>query len=112
MYHFFRGPILHQEDLHLDTNMRDQLYIETQILIHHNLVQYKISTPFMWLSYHNTITLYDNLVISYLRQRRGAPLFIGLDDSYGFVIYPSFTHFLTKHITVEFSPYLSNHTNI
>ena len=33
-------PTLHQEDLHLNTNMRDQLYVGTQLFIYHNLVQH------------------------------------------------------------------------
>ena len=60
-------PTLHQKDLHLDTNMRDQFYIGTQIFIHHNLVEYKNLPLFMWLPYHDTTTLYNNLVICFLR---------------------------------------------
>ena len=31
---------LHQKDVHLNTNMIEQLYIKTQLFIHHNLVQH------------------------------------------------------------------------
>ena len=41
---------VHQEDLYLDTNMRDQLYMETQLFIHRNLVQY-------------SFTLYDTMTL-------------------------------------------------
>ena len=46
------------------------------------------------------------------RFRRGAPLFIGLYDSYGFAMHPPSTHFFTKYVTLEYSSYLSNNTNI
>jgi len=50
-------PTLHQEDLHLNTIMRDQLYTRTQLFIHHNLVQHMTIALFIWLSYHDTATL-------------------------------------------------------
>ena len=59
-------PTVHQEDLHLNTNTRNQLYMRTQLFIHYNLVQYKILALFMWLPYHDTNTLYGNFDISYL----------------------------------------------
>ena len=47
-------PTLHQEHLHLDTNMRDQLYMETQFFIHRDLVQYKILALSMLLPYDDS----------------------------------------------------------
>jgi len=47
-------PTLYQEDIHLNTNMRDQLYMRTQLFIHHNLVQHMTIALFMWLTYHDT----------------------------------------------------------
>ena len=47
--------------------MRYQLYMETQLFIHHNLLQYTTLELFMWLPYHDTTTLHGNLAISYLR---------------------------------------------
>jgi len=38
---------LHQEDFHLDINMKDQLYMGAQLFIHHNLVQYKTHLHFL-----------------------------------------------------------------
>ena len=40
--------------------------MRTQLFIHHNLLQHKTLVLFIWLSYHDTTTLHDNLIISYL----------------------------------------------
>ena len=58
---------LHQEDIHLNTNMREQLYMKTQLFIHHNLGQHMTLALFMWLLYYDTTILHDNIAISYLR---------------------------------------------
>ena len=94
--------------------------METQLFIHHNLVQHKILALFMWQPYHDTARLYDNIVISYLRSlmpwydKREVEhfLFIGLDGSYDFATCLSSTHFFTKYLTLEFFSSLSNYTNI
>ena len=89
--HFFRGPYTHtiyQEDLHLDTNMRNQLYLETQIFIHHNLVQHKTFTLFMWhpaiklLLYMTTIL--ETSICYSMARGEGSTLLIGLHGSYVF----------------------------
>ena len=58
---------LYREDLHLNTNMREQLYMKTQLFIHYNLIQHMTLALFMWLPYRDTTTLHDNLAVSYLR---------------------------------------------
>ena len=106
--------------LHLGINTRDQLYMGNQLFIHHNLVQHNTLALFISLPYHNTTTLDDNFAIFYLRhlmpwygkRGRGAPLFIEFCGSYGFAICPSSTQCFTKYLTLEFSPFLSSHTNI
>ena len=66
-------------------------------------------TLFMWLFYHDTTTLHDNLVISYLRplmpwytKGKGAPLFIRLHGSYGVAIYPPSTLFFIFRVFSTF----------
>lgn len=46
------------------------------------------------------------------KEGRGAPLYIGLHGSYGFAMCPSYTHFFTKYLTLEFFSYLFKHANI
>jgi len=58
---------LHQKYVHLNTNMREQLYMKTQLFIHHNLGQHMTLALFMSLLYYDTTILHGNLVISYLR---------------------------------------------
>ena len=67
-------------------------------------------TLFMWISYHDTTTLHDNLAIFYLRPLMpwygkgggGTPLFIGLHGSYGVAMCPPSTLFYISRVLFIF----------
>ena len=88
--HFFCGPYIRTipRSPSPDTSMRDQFYLETQIFIHHNLVQHETLT---WQPCHLLLEISYTIV---WQEGREASLFIGLHCSYSFVVCPSSAHFL------------------
>ena len=68
----------------------------------------------MWLPYHNTTTLHDNLVISYLRPLIPWYDMWGGEYPYLYVlmivmVLPPSTLFFIKYLSLEFSLFLSNY---
>ena len=103
---FYERYYIYQEDLHLDTNMGDKLYLGSQIFIHHNLVQHKVFTLFMWhpaiklLLYMTTIL--ETSICYSMARGEGSTLLIGLHGSYVFFHVFIFYTLHTKYLTLEF----------